>query len=214
MSDSAKIKNTFLGDKPIAYDGRCERCYMRREKCICDLIPSLDNKVGLTVLMHHRESYKTTNTARLAHLSLKKSEVVLRGLPHQPIQFDTLWGTDEEPVYLTLSDRSELLTDNLVSKLKNPRLIVPDGSWRQATRIGKREKALQDIRWIKLPPGAPSRYRLRHEHLEEGLATIEAIARAYGILESKEIQTSLETIFDTMVERTLETRPRDRSGNR
>lgn len=205
------MKNTFLEDKPIAYEGRCERCYMRQEKCICDLIPSLDNKVGLTVLMHHRESYKTTNTARLAHLSLKNSQVVLRGLPHQPIQFDTLWSSDEEPVFLTLSDRSELLTESLVSKLKNPRLIVPDGSWRQATRIGKREKALQDVRWIKLPPGPPSRYRLRHEHLEEGLATLEAIARAYGVLESKDIQVSLETIFDTMVERTLETRPRDRT---
>jgi DTW domain-containing protein len=204
--------NTYLEEVPHDYVGRCARCYMRQEKCICAHIPTLENKTRLTVIMHHRESYKTTNTARLAHLSLANSQIVLRGLPHQPIDFAPIWNSEkEEPLFLTLSERSEVLTPALLENIHKPvHLIVPDGNWRQATKMGKREKALQDVRWVKLPPGAPSRYRLRHEHLEEGMATLEAIARALGIIEGSHLQVPLEQIFELMVERTLETRPSNR----
>jgi hypothetical protein len=36
-----------------------------------------------------------------------------------------------------------------------------------------------------------------------GLATFEAIARAFGILESPDVQVALERVFAAMVERTL-----------
>lgn len=208
--------NTFISQIQHDYEGRCSRCYMREEKCICDHIPSLENKTKLTVIMHHRESHKTTNTARLAHLSLKNSQIILRGLPQQPIDFTSIWDAEKEiPLFLTLSDRSEVLSPELIARLrgdsqKSFHLIVPDGNWRQASKMGKREKALQTIPWVKLPPGPPSRYHLRHEHLEEGMATLEAIARTIGIIEDTKIQESLEQIFDLMVKRTLETRPLNR----
>jgi DTW domain-containing protein YfiP len=209
-----QLKNTFIDEVPHDYTGRCTRCYMRQEKCICADIPNLQNETKLTVIMHHRESYKTTNTARLAHLSLKNSQILLRGLPHQPIDFGPVIDNDTQiPLFLTLSEKSEVLTPEYIENLqaehpqKKFHLLVPDGNWGQATRIGKREKALQEIRWVKLPPGPPSRYRLRHEHLEEGMATLEAIARALGIIENKHLQVELEQIFELMVERTLDTRP-------
>jgi hypothetical protein len=46
-------------------------------------------------------------------------------------------------------------------------------------------------------------YRLRTESHEAGLATIEAIARAMGILEGMHVQHALERVFRAMVERTL-----------
>lgn len=73
--------------------------------------------------------------------------------------------------------------------------------------MGKREAELKNTVWVKLPAGLKSSYQLRHEHLDEGLATIEAIARAYGIIESPLIQSELEAIFNKMVSRTLSTRP-------
>jgi DTW domain-containing protein len=205
-------QNTFIHQFAPKYEGRCATCYMRQEKCICELIPKIENKIPLTVIMHFKESYKTTNTARLAGLCLKNSEIILRGLPQQPIQFDQIVKEDEELFFLTLNPACETLTPELAASIKKPiRLVVPDGTWSQASRIGKREPALAKARWVQLPPGPPSKYKLRHEHLEEGLSTLEAIARAYGIIESPQIQSQLETIFDIMVERTLETRPKNRN---
>lgn len=209
---NSAMKNTFIKEFAPIYEGRCKICYMREEKCICELLPKIENRIPLTVIMHFKESYKTTNTARLAHLCLKNSEIVLRGLPQQPVHLESIVKVEEELLFLTLNERCETLTPELVHSIKKPiRLVVPDGTWSQAARIGKREASLAKARWVQLPPGAPSRYRLRHEHHEEGLSTLEAIARTYGIIEDRSIQSQLETIFEVMVERTLETRPKNRT---
>lgn len=211
--------NVHLKDFQPRYEGRCPTCFMRAEICICAAIPLIRNKIPLTVIMHYKEAYKTTNTARLAHLCLENSEVILRGLPQKTIDFREIVQPDEELLFLTLSPEAEILNADWVLRFQNqtqkrPRLIVPDGTWSQAARIGKREPALKNVRKIQLPLGNISRYRLRHEHLEEGLSTLEAIARTYGLLEGTEIQSQLETIFEVMVNKTLETRPSNRSGTR
>jgi DTW domain-containing protein YfiP len=69
-------------------------------------------------------------------------------------------------------------------------------------------EGLADAVCVTLPRGAPSRYRLRAEAHEEGLATAEAIARAYGILEGPDVQRAIEAAFSAMVERTLWVRGR------
>jgi DTW domain-containing protein YfiP len=56
---------------------------------------------------------------------------------------------------------------------------------------------------VKLPPGPPSEYRLRHSPHRENLSTFEAISRAMGILEGKAVQRTLEELFLKKVERTL-----------
>jgi DTW domain-containing protein YfiP len=82
-------------------------------------------------------------------------------------------------------------------------LIVPDGTWRQASKVRQRVRGLDAVPCVTLPPGPPSRYRLRFESHDDGLATIEAIARAFGILEGREVEEALLRVFDAMIERTL-----------
>lgn len=191
------------------YEGRCHQCYMRLEKCICSLIPSIDNRTLVSVIMHHRESYKTTNTARLACMALNNSRIFLRGLKNEPLDLSHIHDDRYQSVLLTLSDRSQLLTTEFVKSFKKPiQLIVPDGNWRQANKMGHREKFLQHVPWVKLSPGPKSCYQLRREHHPEGLSTLEAIARALSIIETEKIEEQLMIFFKIMVERTMATRPR------
>jgi DTW domain-containing protein len=81
-------------------------------------------------------------------------------------------------------------------------LIVPDGNWGQAGRVRRRVPGLIDLPCVTLPTGPASEYRLRAETRAEGLATIEAIARAFGILEGLEVQHAIESVFALLVERT------------
>jgi DTW domain-containing protein YfiP len=85
-------------------------------------------------------------------------------------------------------------------------MIVPDGSWRQASKARRRIPGLDAAECVTLPPGPPTRYRLRREPKDGGLATFEAIARVLGILESAAVQAELEAFFERMVETTLATR--------
>lgn len=207
MSSENRTKDPILR----AYDGRCRACYMRLEKCICSIIPTLDNKTFVTVIMHHRESYKTTNTARLACMALTNSQILLRGLKDEPLNLshEQVHRSGYQSLLLTLNERSEILTPELVQSYAKPiHLIVPDGNWRQASKMGKREPQLKNIAWVKLPPGPISGYHLRKEHHPEGQSTLEAMARALGIIESAKIEEELLKFFKVMVERTIETRPK------
>lgn len=85
-------------------------------------------------------------------------------------------------------------------------LIVPDGTWRQASKVRNRVPGLRDVPCVTLPMGAPSVYHLRFEAHESGLATVEAIARAMTILEGAHVGEALLHVFRAMVERTLRTR--------
>ncbi len=177
---------------------------MRADLCICELIPTLHIDTRLIVLMHHREVRTTTNTGRLACWALPNSEVRIRGKHNIPLKTDDLMHPERDTLLMYPSEDAQELTPEFVATLRRPiTLVVPDGSWRQASKVGQREPSLKNALRIKLPAGRPSEYRLRREPKADGLATMEAIARALGVLESPEVQRSLEGIFRIMVERTL-----------
>jgi DTW domain-containing protein YfiP len=187
---------------------------MRHELCICkeitacrELIEKKKSKNKIHILMHHRERHLTTNTGRLAALSIPGCEIHYRGLPLRPLNCEKLILDDHETLLLYPSDDATVLSEEFLKTISKPiNLIVPDGSWRQAFKVAKREESLKNVKKITLKSGQLSKYRLRREPKESGLATFEAIARAWGLIEGAEIQTKLENIFDLMVERTLKSR--------
>jgi tRNA-uridine aminocarboxypropyltransferase len=178
---------------------------MRMTLCLCDLVPRLELATRVVVLMHQRETYATTNTARLACRALVNSETRIRGLPGAPPASEGL--VDEAPGELLVlypDARAELLDERLSASLGRPvTLVVLDGSWRQAGRMIRREPGLEGARLVKLAPGGPSRYRLRKSPNADALCTIEAVALALGVLEGPGPRADLERLFEVMVERTL-----------
>lgn len=179
---------------------------MHEELCICPLIPRHDLRTRVTLLIHACEIRKPSNTGRLAHLCLPNSEIRLRGEKDgTPLDLSGLEDDQYETWLLTLSDRSEEITPSLVESLAKPvRLLVPDGTWSQASRLGsKLVKQLPNVKHVKLRASKPSEYRLRTEHHPDGMATFEAIARALGILEGAAVQESMEKIFRVMTDRVM-----------
>src|SRR5262249_48653691 len=154
----------------------CVRCRMFPEDCFCTALPRIVTRTRVLLVIHFAEDRKTTNTGRLAAHCLVNSEVVVRGrrtdVPDRlPI------ASDSRPILLYPSDDAVLLSD-LAPTLGEVTLIVPDGNWRQASKVRNRVPGMREVTCAKLPPSAPSRYRLRSGANQQGLATIEAIARA------------------------------------
>ena len=175
---------------------------------MCALIPRIETRTRLVLVIHRAEDRKPTNTGRLATECLVNSEVLVRGHeahPSPPFVFDP----DSVPVLLFPHEGATSLTRFAPSGAASGRpvtLIVPDGTWRQASKVRNRVAGLSDVPCATLPHDAPSTYRLRAEAHPHGLATIEAIARALFILEGargREVRHALEHVFRAMVERTL-----------
>jgi DTW domain-containing protein YfiP len=177
---------------------RCGICLMHIGLCVCSLVPRLETRTRLVLIIHHTEIRKPTNTGHLGATCLVNSEVHIRGrenAPSTPIEW-----SDRTPLLLFPHEGEAKPLEPVDGPVT---LIVPDGNWRQASKVRARVPGLKGVRCVTLPPGPPSIYRLRSEAHAEGLATIEAIARAMGILEGRHIQEPLEHIFRVMVERTL-----------
>ena len=177
---------------------RCKGCMMHMSMCLCSLFEAkLETRTRVLLVIHRAEIRKPTNTGHLATKCLVNSSVLVRGNEEEPTE--AIDFGDSEPVLLFPHDGvTELVpVDHPVT------LIVPDGNWRQASKVRARVPGLKDVRCVTLPPGPPSIYRLRTEAHDHGLATAEAIARAMGILEGPHVHDALMHVFRTMVERTL-----------
>jgi DTW domain-containing protein YfiP len=183
---------------------RCPNCEIRKSLCFCAAIPRIDLKTRVVILMHTAEEVLTSNTARLAAKALVNSEIRYHGRKTERMSTAGLIAPDRESLLLFPSPYAEELNAEFVAKLTRPAtLIVPDGSWRQAQKMVRRDPVFAEIRHLKLPPGPASIYKLRIQPDPFGLCTLEAIARSLGIVESVAAQTELEALLRVMVVRTL-----------
>jgi tRNA pseudouridine65 synthase len=186
---------------------RCEVCKLHRALCLCGEVKPIDLGTRLVLIMHRREVTKTTATGPLAARLLRHSEVLIHGERERPLELGSRLTGDRRALLLFPTDDARPLTAGLLAEDRRPiTLIVPDGNWRQAQRAARRIPGLERAERVTLVPGPPSRYRLRNEPRAGGLATLEAIARALGVIESPAVEQALLAHFDRMVERTLSTR--------
>src|SRR5207244_6883781 len=141
-------------------------------------IPRVETRTRLVLVIHRAEDRKSTNTGRLATECLPNSEIVVRGhesRPSEPIAFPG----GAQPLLLFPHEDAVPL-ERFVAGARPVALVVPDGNWRQASKVRNRVPGMRDVPCVTLPHDAPSIYRLRSEAHPTGLATIEAIARAMG----------------------------------
>jgi len=184
---------------------RCGRCRMHLPLCICASIPRLELSTRLILVMHHREEKKPTATGPLAVEMLPNSELRVHGRRDSALDFGDLDVTTRRTLLLYPGEDAEILSAGFLDRdLRPVNLIVPDGNWRQAARMGKRLPGLQQAERVRLPDGPLTRWGIRREIHAHCLSTFEAIARAMGILESPTVQRSMEQLFDLMVERTFQ----------
>jgi DTW domain-containing protein YfiP len=180
---------------------RCRRCRLHGSLCLCPLLPRVETRTRLVLVIHRAEDRRSSNTGRLAAECLVNSEVIVRGdagRPSAPLVFPE----GSRPLLLFPHDDAAPLAP-IAGDDRPVTLIVPDGNWRQASKVRQRVPGLHRVPCVCLPAGAPSIYRLRAEAHPHALATIEAIARALGVLEGEGARLALERVFRTMVERTL-----------
>ncbi len=173
---------------------RCSECHAPKELCYCSRIIYVENKIPVSIIMHRRERFLTSNTAVVANRALKNCEIILRGIKDQSASKDLVIDSQHVPLILFPSDEAlEIGSTELREYLngRTPHLIVPDGSWGQAKRVAKREPALKSVQAVRLANTSPSRYRLRRQVAEGRLCTFEAIARALGDLEGEQVEKDL-----------------------
>jgi DTW domain-containing protein YfiP len=172
---------------------RCTGCALPVEACICAELRALPSRTRVVVRMHRVESTKLTNTGRLVPRLVEGARVEIVGLEpaSEPVE-------GERRLLLFPSEGAPPLEEALAER--GPvTLLVPDGSWSQARRIAHHELRRHDLALVSLPDPSDSRYRLRRKPKTGGLATLEAVAHALGVLEGPHLEQHLLAAFDRFV---------------
>ncbi len=169
---------------------RCRCCYLPEDVCICAEIPTVPTRTRILVVRHLMERFKPSNTARLAALALPSCRVVDYGVQGEALPPEL----DEPGTWLLYPDGHPVTG--------RPRqLVVLDGSWSQTRRMAQRIPALRGLPRLSLPaPAGPIR-RMRRPPRPDGMATIEAIARALELLEGPSVSRPLDVLFGEVVRR-------------
>ena len=182
----------------------CAVCFMHPERCICEFIPKLNLKTRLCLVVHYRELRRTTNTGSLAVKALINSEMRVRGEDRAGMDLSAVLNDEYRTVLFYPSEDAQDLTAEFVAADPRPiQMIVPDGNWRQASKVHYRHKELKDVPRVMIKAANTAKYHLRAEHMEEDMATLQAIAHAMGVLEGPEVKEELLKLYNLKLERTL-----------
>lgn len=186
----------------------CETCGLHLERCLCSLIPRLDLRTRVCLVIHRRELKRTTNSGRLAVQALVNSEMRIRGSQdRQVLDLTEVLSAPYRSLLFYPGEDAHELTSEFVGESPQPiQLIVPDGNWRQASKVGLRHPELAQIPRVKLSSLNTATQHLRKEHRPEGMSTLEAIARALTIIEGEERIRPLFQLYQEKLKRTLEGR--------
>ncbi len=180
---------------PRDLSGHCPRCMLNDAICLCAALPRVETRTEVLIIRHAAELRLTSNTARFAALSLPNSRIIEYAGRHH---FDD--SLLREPGAVLLYNASN---DPRPARLEPPprRLIVLDGSFRQARRMYKRIVALRGIPELALRAPTVAPLRLRQPPHAEGMSTLEAIAHALELLEGAERAAPLHALQIELVRR-------------
>ena len=186
---------------------RCESCGVSVAACLCDLIPRIELRTKVCLVIHHRELSRSSNTGLLAIRALVNSEVRVRGEQREALDLkDLLTARYRSVLFYPSADAVELDEAMVMQDSRPIQLLVPDGTWRQARKITSRHPELRDLPRVKISKPNNSIFQLRVQSKPERMATLQAIAEGLGIIEGDVVRSKLMKLYDAKIERTLRAR--------
>lgn len=180
---------------------RCPQCFLQTRVCLCDDIVRVTTLTRFVIVRHAAETFKNSNSGRLVSLALDNSEMLTYGdlaqrLDERVLAQDSSW---------LLFPEGEAHDGVSWSGAVPKNLVVLDGTWPQARRMRQRIRGLRGMPTLSLPRNQVATRRLRTEHLDNGMTTLEAVARAVELFEGPAKAECLDRLHETLVERSMRT---------
>ncbi|TXT40623.1 MAG: DTW domain-containing protein [Comamonadaceae bacterium] len=166
----------------------CAACLRPESSCICPWVTPTPHATEVLILQHPLEVHHAKNTARLLHLSLPGSRLLVG-----EVFDDTVLRTAmPEPKYTVLLYPPTAHAGHQVpapldtARLQDPaqlRLVLLDATWRKSRKMLHLNPLLQSLPRLSLHDMPASAYLIRKAHQPGQLSTLEATCAALAQLE-------------------------------
>jgi DTW domain-containing protein YfiP len=164
----------------------------------------MTTRTPLVLVVHVRDWGRTSNTVRLLSLAIRGATLLCHGTFPAPADPAAHVPAGATPVVLFPGHGARPLTPELVASLPSPpALVVPDGNWRQASRMVKRLSLLAGAVKVALPERAFAGMPVRRNQEAHHMSTYEAVAQALGILEGETVAGPLFEFYQRATARML-----------
>jgi DTW domain-containing protein YfiP len=175
----------------------CDRCLRPLSVCFCPHLPVLPTRTRVLLLQHPREQHMAIGTARMAHLALPNSTLIVgTDFANDPVVARAM---ADDATYV-LFPGAQAVDVATLPRDRPITLIVVDGTWWQARKLLKLNPALAAQPRVAFTPTRPSQYLIRRQPAEFCVSTIEALAEVLAVLEPQEQSfTRLLDPFHAMV---------------
>jgi DTW domain-containing protein YfiP len=178
-------------------------CYTcMRALCLCSKLNTIHNQMHVIILQDPNERGNAKNTARLLHLSLANSELIvannfsnelrkIKSLDKYLLIFPDLYAKEDKVTKVELKELKEI-SHNYKG------LILIDGTWKKAKKIYFTHPLLQGLDHLTLK-GLSNHYSIRVSPQENYLSTFEAGYFALRELKTKNID-KIYQVFNNLNE--------------
>ncbi|WP_138513378.1 tRNA-uridine aminocarboxypropyltransferase [Rhodoferax bucti] len=166
----------------------CAHCLRPVSACLCHWVTPTPSACEVLILQHPLEVAHAKNTARLLHLSLPGSRLVV-GETFDATTLQALLPADRTHMLLYPPTRSEghaapaVLDPAALTAPERLRLVVLDATWRKSRKMLHLSPGLQSLPRLALEALPPSRYAIRKAQQPGQLSTLEATCTALAQLE-------------------------------
>jgi DTW domain-containing protein YfiP len=174
----------------------CSHCLRPQQACICRWITPVAHATEVLILQHPLEERHAKGTARLLHLSLSNSRLLvgevfdeqeLQMLLHAPFVPDAqrrraVLLYPDTPDDADIAQPATTL-DSVGAEPEGLRLVVLDGTWRKSRKMLYANPLLQSLPRLALHDAPESQYLIRKARAAHQLSTLEATCYALMQLE-------------------------------
>lgn len=183
----------------------CTRCLRPQQTCICHWITPTAHAVEVLILQHPLEVANAKGSARLLHLSLSHSQLIvgetfveqgLYELLYAPFPYrEDVHIAPQQTILLypqtpdstaTEIQKAPALDSVTLSYPEKIRLVILDGTWRKSRKMLYVNPLLQALPRLPLQHMPASQYTIRKAHAPDQLSTLEATCYALMQLERDE----------------------------
>jgi DTW domain-containing protein len=184
----------------------CYRCRKPASTCYCQEVRPVRPGFEVVLLQHPRERRKGIGTARMVHLSIPGSRLIVGERFEENPEVASLLADAGRHCVVLFPGPGSLDLDAAGSAAfpADRRLVVfvIDGTWACARKILRLSPSLAALPKIRFSPRQPSEYSaIRQQPAPQCLSTLEAVHHLIGVLEPATDASPMLGIFREMVRR-------------